>query len=344
MRIPAYSNTQYHSNSYAANKTNNAAAPSFGAGADVSKARKVFEAVGNACNIEANGSLTRLMFFIVGTAFMLGGRFFESRDNDEKREVVTRDVPAVALSCAGAPMLNKAAAYLVSKKTGVPIINAGNPDEPMFQFGKDKATGEYSHKFGKQGKILSSSFASQKQIIDRYSDFASLDNPVVNFSETVNKHGGSIQKVFKKLGLADKLKSISDSAKNDEILTAIKEAKANNTDSFKELETALKNTAENNKLLKFAKKSHAYVKLFGIAFMAATLGFFLPRLNIITTKKKYQKKLEEGKINQETFEKRMMRTSPVFRVSSGILSFHKASAIRTFKNLLSMAEPSSHFE
>ena len=78
--------------------------------------------------------------------------------------------------------------------------------------------------------------------------------------------------------------------------------------------------------------------------MAALLGYFLPHLNIITTKKKYEKKLEQGKISQEDFQKRMMRTSPVFRVSSGVLSFHNKSAIKTFKNLLSMAEPSSHFE
>lgn len=342
MKIQAYSNNQYRANNYAANNTS--AAPSFGAGANVSTARKVFEQVGNACNIEPNGSLTRLMFFIVGTFFMLGGRFFESRDNDEKREVVTRDVPAVALSCAGAPLLNKAAAYGVSKLTGVPIVNAGNAESPLFKFGKDKATGEYAHKYGKQGKMLSSNFASQKQIIDWYSDFTTLDNPVVNLSETVNKNGGSLSKVFKKLGLTDKLKAISGSVKNDEILEALKKSQAEGSESFKELEAALKNTANDNKLLQFAKKSHAYVKLGGIAFMAATLGYFLPRLNIITTKKKYQKKLEEGKINQETFEKRMMRTSPVFRVSSGVLSFHKASAIKTFKNLLSMTDPSAHFE
>ena len=78
--------------------------------------------------------------------------------------------------------------------------------------------------------------------------------------------------------------------------------------------------------------------------MAGVLGYFLPHLNIVTTKKKYQKKLDEGKITEEDFQKKMMRTSPVFRVSSGVLSFHNTSAIRTFKNLLSMAEPSSHFE
>ncbi len=339
MKIQAYSNAH----SYAANKTksNNT---SFGAAPNVSTARRIFEGLGDACNIEANGSLTRLMFFLVGTLFMLGGRFVKSRDNDERREVITRDVPAVALSAAGAPLINKAVAYAVSKKSGVPIITMGDADAPLFKFGKDKATGDYRYKIGRQGKLLSSNFTSQKQIIDWYSDFASMDNALVNFSETVNKHGGNLRKVFKKLGFTDKLDAVTNAVKNDEILNALKQSQANNTEAFANLEKALKELGQNNSLLKFAKKSQAYVKLGGIGFMAALLGYFLPHLNIITTKKKYEKKLEQGKISQEDFQKRMMRTSPVFRVSSGVLSFHNKSAIKTFKNLLSMAEPSSHFE
>ena len=339
MKIQAYSNAH----SYAANKTKNNNT-SFGAAPNVSTARKVFESVGDACNIEANGSLTRLMFFIVGTLFMLGGRFIKSRDNDEKREVITRDVPAVALSAAGAPLINKAVAYAVTKKSGVPIVTLGDADAPLFKFGKDKATGEYRHKLGRQGALLSANFTSLKQVIDWYSDFASMDNALINFSETVNKHGGNLRKVFKKLGFTDKLDAVTSAVKNDEILSALKQSQANKTEAFTNLEKALKELGNNNKLVKYAKKSQAYVKLGGIGFMAALLGYFLPHLNIITTKKKYEKKLEQGKISQEDFQKRMMRTSPVFRVSSGVLSFHNKSAIKTFKNLLSMAEPSSHFE
>ena len=142
MKIQPYSNAQ----SYAANKTKNNT--SFGTTPNISTARKVFEGLGNACNIEANGSLTRLMFFLVATLFMLGGRFVKSRDNDEKREVITRDVPAVALSAAGAPLINKAVAFAVSKKSGIPIVTLGDADAPLFQIGKDKATGEYEKKYG----------------------------------------------------------------------------------------------------------------------------------------------------------------------------------------------------
>ena len=329
MKINGYSSAAPRV-SYKQNTNNQ---PSFGNGA----ANRAFEALGKACNVDSNGSLTRSMFFIVATLFMLGGRFFESRSNDEKREVVTRDVPAVALSVAGAPIINKAVAYAVTKKSGVPISAMGNADDPIISVGKDKS-GKPKFTFGKQGKVFSSSFASQKQIIDWYSDFNNLDNPLVNFSETVDKHGGKLEKVFNKLGLSDMLKAVTDKKDNKGILDAIKEAKVNNTEGFQNLENALKKVPKDNNLLNFAKKAHAYVKLGGIAFMAATLGYFLPHLNIITTKKKYQKKLDEGKISQADFDIRMQRTSPVFRVSSGILSFHRSSAQKTFKNLLSMMD------
>lgn len=299
--------------SYAQNKTNNQ--PSFGN--KTSMARTAFEKLGEACDIAPNGSLTRMMFFLVATFFMLGGRFFESRSNDEKREVVTRDVPAVALSVAGAPLINKAAAYAITKKSGVPIVT-----------------------LGEKKNFWNAAFREQKDLVNWFSDLATADDALVNFSETVNKHGGNLKKVFKKLGFSDILKALTDKTDNEGILAAIKEGKANGTEGFKNLEAALKAIKSDNNLLAFAKKAQAYVKLGGIAFMAATLGYFLPHLNIITTKKKYQKKLDEGKINQATFDLRMQRTSPVFRVSSGILSFHRSSAQKTFKNLLSMMETS----
>lgn len=311
MIINSYSAATPRAN-YTQNNTKNQ--PSFG---NKGIARAAFEKLGEACDISPNGSLTRTMFFIVATLFMLGGRFFESRSNDEKREVVTRDVPAVALSVAGAPLINKAAAYAVTKQSGVPIVT-----------------------LGEKKNLLSAEFRGQKDLVNWFSDLAKADDALVNFSETVNKHGGNLQKVFKKLGFTDLLKAVTEKTDNKGILDAIKEGKANGTEAFKNLEKALKAIKPDNNLLSFAKKAQAGVKLGGIGFMAATLGYFLPHLNIITTKKKYQKKLDEGKITQATFDLRMQRTSPVFRVSSGILSFHRSSAQKTFKNLLSMMDTS----
>lgn len=319
MKIQGYTNNQYRYNTQAAQ----ANSPTFGGVG--SFAKTAFEKTGEFCNVDSrNGSLSRTMFFIVATLFLLGGRFIKSRDNDERREVVIRDVPAIALSVAGAPMLNKAMAYGVTKSTGVPIMTLGD-----------------------KKNILSASLASQKQLVDWYSELG--QNPTVNFSETINKHGGNIQKAFKKLGFSDKLNAITEAADNNSILNAIKNAQANNTESFKELEASMKNLAKDNNLLGFAKKMQSYVKLAGIGFTAAILGILLPRLNIVMTRKKYEKKAAEqnqqttqnqqASQNQTPAEKTTMRTAPALRaVSSGVLSFHKYSAQETFKNLLSMVE------
>ena len=313
MKINAYTATAPYTK-LQNNKTNQNNQPSFGA-INKDAAKTAFQWLGEKCDISPNGSLTRAMFFAVATLFMLGGRFIESRDNDERREVVTRDIPAVALSAGGAPLINKAVAYGVTKSSGIPIIT-----------------------LGKEKNLLSASFRGQKDLINWYSNLSTADDALVNFSKTIDNHGGNIHKVFNKLGFDNLLKAVTDKTDNKGILEAINNAKAQGLESFKNLENALKSIPNDNKVVSFAKKAQAYVKLGGIAFMALTLGYFLPRLNIITTKNKYQKKLEEGKINQETFETRMKRTSPVFRVSSGVLSFHKSSAKKTFKNLLSMME------
>ena len=308
MRINNYSNSSYlNANSYKSQNSTKSNNPSFRglSPKNVEKLRDLFSVD------STNGSLSRVMFFIVGAVFMLGGRFFESRSNDEKREVVTRDVPAVALSCGGAPLINQAVAYGVTKASGVPIVTNGQ----KFSF-KNMA------------------FTSQKQLENWYSNWSENANALVDFSETITRNGGKLTKVMKKLGLSKELEAITKETDNAKIMEAIHNAKG--SDAFKALEDGIKNMSSNNKLLKFAKGAQATVKMGGIAFMAALLGYFLPHLNIITTKKKYQ-----GKVDDATLEKKLMRTSPVFRVSSGVLSFHKASAVKTFQSLLKMVDPST---
>ena len=276
MRINNYSNSSYlNANSYKSQNSTKSNNPSFRglSPKNVEKLRDLFSVD------STNGSLSRVMFFIVGTVFMLGGRFFESRSNDEKREV--------------------------------PIVTNGQ----KFSF-KNMA------------------FTSQKQLENWYSNWSENANALVDFSETITRNGGKLTKVMKKLGLSKELEAITKETDNAKIMEAIHSAKG--SDAFKALEDGIKNMSSNNKLLKFAKGAQATVKMGGIAFMAALLGYFLPHLNIITTKNKYQ-----GKVDDATLEKKLMRTSPVFRVSSGVLSFHKASAVKTFQSLLKMVDPST---
>lgn len=290
-------------NPYSTNNKNNQSNPSFGAAKTPGFARKSFDWLGKQCNIESNGSLTRSMFFVVGGLFMLGGRFIESRDNDEKREVITRDVPGVAIACFGAPMLNNAAAHIITKQSGIPIAELE----------------------GKSSSFKNAKFVSQKQVTDWYSNLEKLDNPLVNFAETIERQGGSLKKVMKKFGFESQLNAISNSSDNKTIIAAIKDAQSKNSSNFKTLEDLIKNVSKDNKVLQFAKTAQASVKISCILFSAALLGYFLPRLNIIKTKNKYKKDPNQ--------QQEIRRPEPLATFSNGV-SIHRSSAVNAFKSFL----------
>lgn len=236
---------------------------------------KGFDWFARQCEVKNNGSLTRLVFLVLGLVFMVGARFKDARGDDEKREVLTRDIPGVAIAAFGAPMFNNALAYATTKKTGIPII-------------------QFSEKNPKS--LKDAEFVSQKQIKDWYADFSGLKNPLITLSETVEKHGGSIKKVMAKLGLDKELQTISNSSSNKEILGALK--KAQDTENFKTLEEKLKRIKD-NKVFQTAKNAQATIKIGSIVLSAAILGFLIPRLNIVTTRKKHQQQ-NQNKTAQST--------------------------------------------
>ena len=232
---------------------------------------KGFDKFADKCNIGQNGSLTRPAFLAISSLFMIGARFFKSRGEDERREVLTRDVPGITLAVYGAPVLNSGLAYLVTKRTGIPIL-------------------QYAEKLDRN--LKNASFASQKQVKDWYSSLKELKNPLITFSETIERNGGNIKKVMTKLGLESKLKDITgkDDATNKEIIDSFKKLQSEKSEKFSNFEGEIRNIADDNKVLKIAKNTQAAVKVSGILFTAALLGIILPRLNILTTKKKYQQK------------------------------------------------------
>lgn len=226
---------------------------------------RAFNWLANQCEMTNSGSMKRLTFLFVGLVFMGGARFKDARGNDEKREIVTRDIPAMTVAAYGAPMFNNAIAYAATKRTGIPVI----------QFAE-----------GKRKNALHAEFITQKQVKDWYSDFSGLKNPLVTLSETVEKHGGNIKKFMARLGLDEELQAISSSSSNAEILEDLKKAKG--SEGFNALEEKIKSLKVDNKVLKTARNIQASIKLGSIAIASLFLGILIPRLNIVTTRKKYQ--------------------------------------------------------
>ena len=263
------------------------------------------------CNCD-HGSLSRAAFLFISFVFLVGSRFIESRNDDERREVLTRDIPAVALSGGGVPIMTGAAAYAVTKKSGIPVSTSRKKDS-----------------------ILHASLCSQKQVKDWYSDLKNADNPLINLMNTIERHGGSIRKVIKKFGFEKELNTISTSLKNSEIIAATQTAQQNGAESFDILENLIRNVPDDNNVLKFARKAQARIKVGGIAVTAGLLGFLLPRLNILITNKKHEKKEtapEQGIKPAQTQNDNKISVSGI--KGSGTLSLHNSSAIQTFKSFL----------
>lgn len=251
------------------------------AGNGSSPFKKCFDWVAKKCNIDSQYSITREAFLFISIFFLMGGRFIESRGEDERREVLTRDIPAVVIAGYGAAALNNYMGSLATKLSGIPVM----------QVSKEKHEGPLAKLLGKEGQEKTvNKFASQKQVIDWYSGLEELQNPLITFSETIQRHKGNIEKAIKVLGLSDKLKNITgkENATNEEIITALKKAQEAKDKNFDILEGKIKELKADNKLVKKARNIQACVKLGGIAVVAGILGYFLPRLNIVTTKKKYQ--------------------------------------------------------
>ncbi len=244
--------------------------------------KKCFDWLAKSCNIDSHYSFSRMTFVVIGTVFMLGARFFEARGEDERREVLTRDIPAVVIAGYGATKLNDYMGSLATKITGIPIM----------QISQGKHSGAFAKMLGKEGQEKTNkNFASQKQIIDWFSGIENLKNPLITFSETIQRNKGDLNKIMKILGLSDKLKNITnkENATNEEIITALKKAQESKDKNFDILEGEIKGLKADNKLLKKARNLQACIKISGIVMTAALLGYLLPRLNIVTTKKKYQK-------------------------------------------------------
>lgn len=211
-----------------------------------------------------NMSLPVLALFTAG--IILGARLYQARDNNERREVATRDFSAVVTILFALPIFRKVSATIVKKISGMPI-SYGEPT--ILNYLKDK------------DGIKALTF---ENLANWYSKTGDKKEDLVKFCEHINKKGGNLEKIFSYLGTESKtaLQGIA-TGTNEDIIKNIKEA------DEKLLKSALEelNSPENN-LLKRAKFLRSVPEGMGILMIAGFLGWFLPWFNIIYTKQLYK--------------------------------------------------------
>lgn len=198
------------------------------------------------------GNMSRNMFLLTAFTFLLGSRLIASRDNNERRETLTRDLPTFILAPKGVPFFEKIVANQLQKRNGFAILQ--NPNKY------------------KEG------LADGGQLADWYTFNPQLESGFKGFSERLSNQGGNLKKIYSALGddVKNKLKNFSDDNK-----TFMQEL-SKDKELHKTIENEFKNTG--NKAYEQAKYLRHVPKIAGFMVTLGLIGIFIPQFNIHLTR------------------------------------------------------------
>ncbi len=227
-------------------------------------------------------SIAPYAFMGLISGFVVAPRVVKARDDDERREILTRDVLTVATLLFAMKALSAGFSKIASKKTGLVLTN-GKLDKNA---GILKKLGAYFHPNG------GISAMSSDDIISKYTHIEDKKT-LGNFLDYIHTNEGDVKKVL----MADAKKSgpLSKAAKEvlgenigdmkaEDIIQKIKSADEGTLSGLIEI---LK--SKNNPLVKTAKGVNAWLQASSLGVIVSFLGFGLPAINRAVTNKKYEK-------------------------------------------------------
>jgi len=232
------------------NKTNNAPRSFTGAGSTVGKSKNFLL---DFIEPLRHGDMSRNMFMLTAFTFLLGSRLIASRDKNEKRETLLRDLPTFVIAVQGVPFFEKIVANQLQKKTGFAILKDPN---------------KY-----KDGLL------NNNQLVDWYKYNPQLDSGFKAFSERLSNRGGNLKKIYSTLGedVKNKLQKFSDNNK-----TFMQELSKDKT-LHKTVENEFKKSG--NKAFEQASYLKYVPKIAGFFATLSLIGIFIPKFNIYMTRR-----------------------------------------------------------
>lgn len=216
--------------------------------------------------LDRSGTMSHNLFITNAFIFLLGTRLFTSRDKDENREILIRDIPSIIIAVVGVDTIQKAATKGIQKLSGFAI--AKKPKERI-------------------SDSISYAQTNDLYIYDKNLDKAS---GIYGFAKRLDSKEGNLEKICSKLN--DSIKSKVSGLDNTQILNKIK---SDNTFA-NELKKAFSNPK--NKALKYAETFKTLPTVIGFAATLSILGFVLPKLNIAITEH-IAKKREQAKLDNK---------------------------------------------
>lgn len=200
------------------------------------------------------GNMTRHLFTLNAFIFLLGGRLIKSRDNNEKRETLTRDIPTILLAVYGVPKFENFLAKRTQDRSGFAILN----NYPVLKDGIIDAEQT------KDWYVLDKNLNSNKKGLETF--LTRLSEKQANLKKVVSTLGDDIKEGIKQFS-DDNAKFMQELLGNSSMKAKVQEGFLNET----------------NAAFKKASFAKTAPKLVGIAITTGLIGMFLPHLNIVIT-------------------------------------------------------------
>ena len=196
--------------------------------------------------LDRSGTMSRGLFILNAFVFMLSSRILTSRDKDERRETIIRDIPTILVSVKGVPMISDAVGKVLQKKSG-------------FAINQNKHVTSYD------------------QIQSWHSIDANTKSGLKAFGDRLDSLGGNMKKVCSSLSKDIKEQVAKFSSNNQEFMAEL----SKNKQLSEKITEALKNP--NNNAVKQASFNKTITKMTGFGATMLAIGMLLPKINIAIT-------------------------------------------------------------
>lgn len=234
------------------------------------------------------GNMGRWLFLATAFVFLLGGRILGSRDKNEKRETITRDVPSIILIAGAVPIIEKFLSKRIQKNSGFVIIGNKNEKEAEETYNAIKK----GTKHAVDAHNLDKDLVSYAQLKSWYTFDENLASGFKGFSERLSNLGGNLKKIYSALGNDFKKDLEGLSFDNETFMKAL--FKGKNKKLLDKIKEAFKDK-KGNEALKQAEFIKATPKLISMTGTLALLGIFVPSFNIWLTEKLNKEEVQAQK-------------------------------------------------
>lgn len=250
--------------------------------------------------LDRPGPMTRKLFITNAFVFLLGTRLVTSRDKDEKREILIRDVPSIVTAVLGVPIIGNFFAGKLQERSGFAIMRTDkNPEKSdLMKWIHEKRGIAEGEKMPKP----KSSPLSYGEIDSLYKYEESISSGLSGFSKRLCELTDSVdlKKVYSTL--SDKIKQGIEKINPKDNIALID---ALELETHKDLKGEILNALKDGKnaALKKAEFLKTVPIMIGFGITLVLLGLIIPKTNIFITETVNKKRKNKNASNESSDSK-----------------------------------------